>query len=431
MRKTRLAEGLKRMVTDSVEIQVLPWQVEQVVSITGSFRFKPNHEAGEGLIADAACALLDKGTTDQSKTDISDALERVGASMSFSMGGNRLRFGARCLARDLEFVLSMLSEQLVAPAMPEAELDLLQRRFQAGLERQRTDTGAAVRNELSRHLYGSSHPERELSFDDLGAKLASMEIDRIRAFHSSRVIFDDLKIAVVGDVGHWTPEEIRSFLIPTSIPGAARVGSFGAETPPNLLMPSPSMTHLEIADRLNLNAVFGYPVDVKTNDSDYLALWTAVFVLGGNFSSRLMSKIRDIKGLTYGINSSLSDMSAEYGGAWKTAVTLSQERLDEGVASIAEMLQQFAEGGITSAELEERKMTMIGSYEVQLATTVGLASRMHLNMLRGRSPENLDTHPKDVANLSLEDVNAAIATHLHPSDHVLVTAGTKLEASAE
>lgn len=422
---TRLTEGLSRLVNDSVDIQVLPWDIEQVVSITGSCNFRPDHAAGEGLVADAACALLDKGTTHRSKMEISDALERVGASISYSMDGNRLQFGARCLARDLELVLSLLKEQAASPAMPDAEFNLLKSRFKAGLERQRSDTGGVARNEISRFLYGTSHPDRELSFDELGTRLASMQIETVRKFHAERPVFDDLKVAVVGDVGPWTPERIASVLL-DDLPKPEETGaSRSNEQSPALLLPRMSRhSHVEIADRLNLNALFAHSVDVRTNDKDYLALWTAVFILGGNFSSRLMSVIRDEKGLTYGINSSLSDMSAEHGGSWKTSVTLSQERLNEGIEATQAILEQFVEHGITVAELEERKMTMIGSYEVQLATTGGIASRMHLNMLRQRQPSSLDSHPVDVSNLVIEDVNAAIAAHLHPKDLVLLTAGT-------
>jgi predicted Zn-dependent peptidase len=61
-------------------------------------------------------ALLDKGTSRQSKFSIAEKLEGAGAQVSFSVEGTMLQISAKCLGKDLPLLLELLAEQLREPA---------------------------------------------------------------------------------------------------------------------------------------------------------------------------------------------------------------------------------------------------------------------------------------------------------------------------
>ncbi len=58
-----------------------------------------------------------KGTKRRNKSALYDELERTGASIAFSSGGDRLDFQVRCLARDLQATLALVTEQVAEPAL--------------------------------------------------------------------------------------------------------------------------------------------------------------------------------------------------------------------------------------------------------------------------------------------------------------------------
>lgn len=401
---------------------MLPWQIESVVSVRGSYACPVDLASGEGLVLDLMAAMLDKGTTEQSKSEIYDRLERVGASISFSTSGDRLDFQARCLVRDLETVLALVQEQVHQPAFLEEELALVKGRTGAHLSRQASDPSYMSRNRLSRVLFDESHPHRELPLEMLAAKVAETTTDDLKRLQSRGDLFNGLRIAIVGDVEHLDPLAVADAL---SVTTEGDDAAFDSRNHAGAEREDATEHHIEIPDRPNLNVLFGHAVNVPTTHPDYLALWTGVFILGGNFSSRLMTTIRDEKGLTYGIRSYLSGMAASRPGAWVTGVTLSRDKLQEGLKATRAVMKQFVTGGVTSTELEERKQTMTGSYEVDLATTSGVASRLLMHMNRGWDVERIDTHPEYIAAIQTDEVNRVVGQMLDAGALSLITAGTR------
>ena len=75
-------------------------------------------------------------------------------------------------------------------------------------------------------------------------------------------------------------------------------------------------------------------------------------------------------------------------------------------------------------KLETFKVTLTGSYKVQLATTGGLAATLLNALQRGFGPEWVDEFPRRVQALTLAEVNGAIKKHLHVDTMVTVMAGT-------
>jgi len=417
---TGLASAIRRDQVGHADIQILPWDVDQVVSIRGSIEYAAEYHSGEGLLADMASALLDKGTEDQSKLDIAARLEDVGASISFSTLSDRLRFTARCLRPDLDLVLELIAEQLNRASFPENEFQLVNQQVRSAIQRQRVDPGDASRRILSGLTLADSHPGREWDLDEIERNLDVITAESLRAFHDRHRTLRDVKITLVGDVADVTASMVLDRLGPVAAPAGS-----DEETSLDVLRTDASVRHLEIADRPNLSVLFGHEIPVRSVDDDYLALWTAVFILGGNFSSRLMTIIRDEMGLTYGVRSALSAMNRTRGGLWATSITLSQDRLDEGVPATKDVINRFVTEGPTLDELNERKMTLKGSYQVELATTQGLAARMHTNMLRGYGPEMMDDHPLRIDALTRESVTEAARKWLHPDRMHVVSAGSK------
>ena len=402
-------------------MQVLPWDIDSVVSLRGAWSCPVSFRHDGGMQLELMAALLDKGTASHSKRGISEQLERVGASISFSAQGTRIHVSARCLARDLDLVVGLIREQIEEAVLPDREFELLKGRVKAQWHRQQSDPGAVCRNQLSRHLFEETHPSRELPFADLPTVLDGIDIEDLRSLHASEELFGGLRLSVVGDVGSLEPKGLAERL-------SIRVGGkgrFGLKEEAGLIPPHAATHHVEIPDRSNLNVLFGHSLDVRSNHEDYLALWTGIFILGGNFSSRLMSTVRDEKGLTYGIRSWLGDLGVDHGGSWQTSVTLSQDKLEEGIQATRDVIDDMLRGGVLEAELAERKQTITGSYEVELATTGGTASRLLLNMNRGWEPDRIDTHPGIVRSLEREDVNRALSDHLDPTGLTVISAGTR------
>ena len=66
----------------------------------------------------------------------------------------------------------------------------------------------------------------------------------------------------------------------------------------------------------------------------------------------------------------------------------------------------------------------MGSYQVGLGTTAGLASKLLAIAEDGKPLSRIDTYPQLLNDLSLEEVNQAIKSYLNFNDLSIWTGGT-------
>jgi len=162
---------------------------------------------------------------------------------------------------------------------------------------------------------------------------------------------------------------------------------------------------------------------LRYEDPDSLAVRVASSILGSDFTSRLMSTVRDEEGLTYGIGASITG-DTFVDGSWAITASFSPQLLDQGVASTRRELDKWWQSGVTAAELEARKTNLVGSFQANLATSEGMAGAILQALERGKPLTWLDDYPKAIQALTVGQVNAAIKKYLDPLSMVLVKVGT-------
>jgi len=93
---------------------------------------------------------------------------------------------------------------------------------------------------------------------------------------------------------------------------------------------------------------------------DQIAFQVLNTVLGGYFGSRLMQNIREEKGLSYGIHSSLSFM--QHAGIWGISSEVKKDQKDIALAEIYKELQRLKDEPVDDDELNRVKNYMAGSF---------------------------------------------------------------------
>lgn len=405
---------------DSGTYILLRAPVTNVVSFSGSFKCVPDFGAGEELVRNITVSMLDKGTQSRSKIELANDLESIGAEINFSTDGVRVRVSGRSLAEDIPKVLSLLAEQLNEPSFSESELTLLKGRYEAALRRNMSETSTMASGALSRTVFSPDHPFYEHEPLVEIEQLESISVAEIEAYFRSKMFRKRLTLAIVGETD-WTQSGMvikRDFV-------ASNDESDSASHQEWPLIPQKSgEERIAIADRENIDVKIGHAIDMTTVDDDYLSLYLGNYILGGNFSARLMSVIRDEMGLTYGIRSSFFGMDNRHHGAWRISVMLSQPALERGIDETMNQIKLFVDEGVTDSEVEEKKQTIIGSYKVGLSSTRSLASALLHNAEYGRAPSYLDHFSGLVTKITTSDVNDLIAAHFNPNDLHVAMAGS-------
>ena len=390
----QIAEHITRAKVGGIDLIAYPTAVKDVVTIVGSL------PAGDAFAAPGNLAvptlvgmMLDRGTTSEDQYKIAHQLESVGAEITFEVGDQMVEIHAKCLRKDLPLVIRLIAEQLRTPAFAPAEFAKAQQQAAGGLRQSLENTGARANEAFDR--------------------------EDLKKFHQAHYGPAHLTLVVVGDVD---VHELQADV------GKGFAGWTGGNDVLHAAAPATSgaAAHEEsiaVAGKSSVSVMLGEASGLKYRDPDALALRVGTAILGSGFTSRLMSTVRDKEGLTYGVGAGMGNDAAN-DGYWKVSATFAPALLDKGIASTRRELLKWSRDGVTAAELAARKTDLIGSYQVGLATTGGLAHALLQAVLRGYPVSWLDEYPRAIDALTLEDVNRAIKKHIDFEKMVLVKAGT-------
>ncbi|NOZ75381.1 MAG: insulinase family protein, partial [FCB group bacterium] len=186
---------------DGLRLFTMNSGVKDVVTIKGSFLGGDEYSPDDSpMLADVTASMLDQGTKNKTKFEISEQLESVGAELSFGSGAYRVNFNARCLKEDVPLVLTLLAEQLREPAFNEADLASVKKRTIGSLRRAKESTRNQASTAFSQILYPEGHPNYKLSTDDAIADVEKITAEDIRAFHQANYGLGSMIITAVGDV---------------------------------------------------------------------------------------------------------------------------------------------------------------------------------------------------------------------------------------
>jgi zinc protease len=404
-----------------VKTYVMPTGAKDVVTIYGSMLSGSMHCANtNSKTAALVASMLDKGTKNKDKYEISETLESVGAELSFSSTRYHTNFTGFCLKNNLGTVISLLSEQLMAPSFSSRELSTLQSRVCGNLERDKENTKKLAMIHFLRTLFPKNHPNYQETVNESIDLVNKITKEDLFAFHREQYGLGSLKIAVAGDLN---PEDFNKQMLDSikgwnikdsSIPKLiekAHETKGGSET-------------IQVQDKTSSDLYIGQSIGIDREHKDYYALMLGIYILGGNFSARLMQTVRDKQGLTYGIGSSISGVSFGADGYWSIWGTFSPDIIKKGIAATKEQIDLWFNKGVTQDELSAKKTTISGSYKVSMDSTGGLAAKILSNAEQGRDLSYLDEYPKIIESISLSEVNSAIKKYVNPNKLYMVSAGT-------
>ena len=269
---------------------VLPTNVKEVVTISGSFiggaLYSPSKNP---QISAFTSAMLDKGTSNKDKFEIGDALDSVGAELKFGSTKHHIYFTGHCLNSDVNMVLKILAEQLKTPAFENDEIDKLKTRMIGKLEQSLEDTKKQALISFLRTLYPKHHSnyryktEENLSFID-----AITKKDLI-TFHDSAYGINTMNIAVAGDINaqKFNEQIIQNFA------DWKKQSLNEIDKKINIKPVSKNVEKINIKDKTSADMYLGQYIGIDREHTDYYPLMLGIYILGGNFSARLMQTVRD------------------------------------------------------------------------------------------------------------------------------------------
>ena len=348
-------------------------------------------------------ALLEEGAGSNSATQFAQAVEDLGARLSFSASDDTVSVGFQSLTENRDAAADLLAQALAQPRFDEDALTRVRGQVQAVIRSEATDPNSIAAKEMAAQAWGE-HPYAT-SINGTAESVAALTRQDLVAA-KNRVLARDR--VVVGAAGDISAEELGLLL-----------DRILGRLPEQATAPLPEQAELQVTggttvidwDSPQTVVAFAGP-GIPIDDPDYFAAFVANHILGGGgFSSRLMEEIREKRGLTYGVGTALA--TGLYGQTWQGGMSGSNATTAEAVELIRAEWARMAEG-VTDQELTDAKTYLTGEYPLRFDGNGRIASILAGMQLIGFPIDYIDTRNAKVEAVTSEDVSRVAQRLLDP-----------------
>ncbi len=408
IRDSHLANGVRML---SVSNDETPTVTLQVLFAMGQ-RDEP---AGKAGLASLTAALMNEDTQQRSAAEFSEALERIGASVSVNSTTYETAITVNTLAKHLDAAMALLMERLLQPAFSEEDFKRVKSRTMEALLQAQKSGPALASRATDAVLSGPTHP---LSYPESGlpSTLSGITLADVKAFYAANIPRHMNGVLVSTSLPQADIDRVVAGLGKLAVSPVERKGIDGLRTISGRTIylidkPGSSQSSVRIAQP-------SLPYDAL---GDYYRAGLMNFALGGNFDSRINLNLREKKGWTYGAYTGF-DGGQEF-GSFEFSGEINQDATGQAITEVLDELQNFAATGLTEKEFQYMQ-NAIGqsdalSYETP-ARKLGLLARI---LIYDLPLDYRSQQKKLLADTDRATLNALAGRLLHPQDVAIIVVG--------
>ena len=412
MRKPQRFITKNGMTVILLERKALPFITANVTVRAGSV-FEKKELAG---LANITADLLTEGTTTRSASQISEEEDFIGASLSSSGGIDNASASLKVLTKDRSKGFELLADILINPSFPEGEIERAKSQIKAGIISKADDPATIAAEAFNESLFGNHPYSRPL--EGTIKSLDNIKKEHIVDFHRQFYLPNNTVLTVVGDIDKRSLKKLlhRYF-------GKWKQGDMTFTQREKVAPLKEKKVKIIHKDITQANVQLGH-LGLKRSDPDFYAAYVMNYILGGGgFVSRLMTEIRDNKGLVYGVYSYFNALTEV--GPFKVGLQTKNESAKEAVEEVRRQIKELVNEGVTEKELRDAKDYIIGSFPLKFTTNQKIANYLSYIEIHKLGLDYLDKFPKLIEQLTVKDINEAAKKYLDADNYLLVIVGNK------
>ncbi|GMV05640.1 MAG: hypothetical protein AMXMBFR53_19170 [Gemmatimonadota bacterium] len=370
--------------------------------------------------ASLAMNMLDEGTTSRDALQISEDLQRLGATLFTGSNLDVSMVSMSALTENLDASLDLFADVVQHPSFPETDFERLRRQVLAGIRQEAVQPIAMALRVMPKLMYGEGHPYAlPLTGSGTTATVSAMTIADLRRFHETWVKPNNAKLLVVGNT---TMDEIAG-KVERAFSGWRR-GDVPAKDLAEVAHQDGQAIYLMDRPQAQQSVIFAGHLAPPKSDPDDIAISMMNTVLGGDFTARVNMNLREDKHWSYGAQTLVWDARGQ-----RPFLVFAPVQSDKTMESVQEIVAEL--NGITGAKpvtpdeldraVKSRTLTLPGSWETGGAVLGSLAEMEQY----GLAEDYFDTLADRIRGMTLERINAVARRTVMPGRVIWVVVGDK------
>ena len=375
---------------------------------------------GKGAVPGLTAGMLMRGTTRYDRVQLADAFDKL------KVAGTPTHF--QTTRENLPEALKLVAHVLKEPSFPANEFEQLRQQSLVGLDASRSEPSTLATRAMGEHFdtYPKGDVRHETTIAEDEADIKAATLDQVKAFHRDYYGTVPAELSIVGDFDAGTIAPLVDSLFgnwkaPMAVAPVLRKN--GDIAPIHEVLNTPDKENGFYTARLNL--------DLNVEDPDYPALMLADYIFGGGgLKSRLMDRIRQKDGLSYGGGSNLSPGDLDRAGTFAIYAIAAPQNLARVDADVREELARTLKDGFTAAELAGAKSGLMQQRIQARADDGALAAGWTSYLYRGRTFDWSARFEQRLMAVTLAQLNAAFRKAIDPATMSVVMAGDRSKMKA-
>ncbi|WP_038183129.1 M16 family metallopeptidase [Vibrio rhizosphaerae] len=381
------------------------------INLPAGNRFVPQGKEG---LAELTAHLLSEGSLTHSAEQIQSELDKLGSVISVDTQTYSTRITISSLSKNLTQTLAIVDEMLFQPKFAMSDFKRLRNQMIQGAIYQHQKLSWLASQATQQVLFGDSLFAR--INEGTETSLAAITLDDVKSFYRQHYTPHGTQIAVVGDISK--QEAIKSI---------AFLSDWQGDDAPLLdpqIVPELHGQKIYLVDKPGaMQSIVRYvrrglPFDAT---GEPFLTQLANFNLAGNFNSRMNQNLREDKGYTYGVNSTLAG-NREIG----VIVYSASVRNDATVNAIQEIqheMKRYSQSGMTAEEMHFMRQA-VGQQDALAYETPSQKSQL-LNGIMAYSLDHdyLQQRNQIVATVGRDVLDQLAKKWFNPKDYQIIVVG--------
>ncbi len=410
------ASGAQVLFVEDHNIPML----DVAVSVPAGSSFDTADKSG---VAGLTHRMLDLGAEGLSEDEISRGMADIGAQFGGSFGQDMAGVSLRTLSSAAQRgkALDIMARVLQQPVFPDTILAREKARLISALKEAETRPESIADKAFQQAVFGA-HPYA-LPVSGEIASVEKITTQDLKGFYRAHYTAGNAVVAIMGDVTRAQAEAIAQQL-------TAKL-SASASALPKVVMPEVKMPEV----RMKIHAteqriphpatqshiLIGVPGMARA-DPDYFPLYVGNYILGGGgFVSRLMSEVREKRGLAYSVYSYF--MPLKQPGVFQIGLQTKKEQADEALQLVRKTLVEFIAKGVTEKELLAAKQNIVGGFPMRIDSNRKILGYLSIIGFYDLPLTYLDDFTRNVDSVTVAQIKDAFERHIDPQAMATVIVG--------
>jgi zinc protease len=372
--------------------------------------------AGKAGVTYLLADMLDEGAGKRNALALNDELGLMATDYGASAGIDYVRLGMNMLAENFETSLTLLSDIVRRPRLPQDEFERRKAHFIAEAISSEAEPGRSLDTGLHRVLFGDGYAGDAPDGDR--KTLATITHADLKTQYKALIAPEGVEIVIVGGIDQARVKAAleKAFGDWTGKASTKNRAVAAAPTKPPIYVihyAGAAQSALSVAQRAG-NAL----------DPDYFQDLVYNWQIGDAFTSRINLNLREAKGYTYGAGSDFRRYreAGYFNIATSVRTDATRPSIDEIFREVGEVCQKRP---LTETERNDAVNGLLLGYPAQFERIDGVALRFATVPIYARPIDFWQTWPTKVAAVTTANVNVAGRKRCDPNEYAIVIAGDK------